>query len=594
MEDQTDTLSPSAIIIMNSFESDNNDISSSGHRRPEDRSRSFHKALSLRNVQVNARGGGEEGVLLPSQSQGRTEYLGEKVGYYGGSNRSGGGGGNNFIDDNCISDDDDHEELTSLLTSSPPRQRIPAIPSRRKLQPLSITTPQEDDDYYAGDCNNSNSMIRIPSTRLPPIRGSLYDRYHRRQRFVHYYKWCGCCCNNHHCCACYDESSFRWVTCCCCRLLLLVFLLGGISFVATQLVWEESSSTVSSSQVKPHGGGAAAGTMIDDDILDLVSSPSSSTSSSSRIRGDYSTVQNMDDLLVLAAKVPIMCYDSTSTTTSATGNKNKIDNRRKKNADTIQDCPCAVLDSDDDAINSRTTPIPGTLPGWDETFERNKKLASLAQPLFFDTISDSPTDNLTLPPLPTTTTPNVVFLGDSIIERWYGTKLGKAESPDDIDENGKVFTELFHGSDSDNDSHAIRGLPLGIAGDQTPNLLWRLENGELPNVLQPHVFVLLIGTNDLSKDWCSAENVVVGIVRIVELLLEERPTATVLLHGLLPRTTDRDGYLNQGRTIGSGIRDWSSYFNHGRDEDGDSPNFWPEIQIINDELRGEFRASYVC
>ncbi|CAM9789241.1 unnamed protein product, partial [Sphacelaria rigidula] len=31
----------------------------------------------------------------------------------------------------------------------------------------------------------------------------------------------------------------------------------------------------------------------------------------------------------------------------------------------------------------------------------------------------------------------------------------------------------------------LGALNLGVAGDQTQHLLWRLQNGELPSVLKP-------------------------------------------------------------------------------------------------------------
>ena len=34
------------------------------------------------------------------------------------------------------------------------------------------------------------------------------------------------------------------------------------------------------------------------------------------------------------------------------------------------------------------------------------------------------------------------------------------------------------------------GINLGVAGDQTQHLLWRIQNGELPDVLQPEVCVV--------------------------------------------------------------------------------------------------------
>lgn len=36
----------------------------------------------------------------------------------------------------------------------------------------------------------------------------------------------------------------------------------------------------------------------------------------------------------------------------------------------------------------------------------------------------------------------------------------------------------------------LGALNLGVAGDQTQHLLWRMQNGELPDVLQPQVGTL--------------------------------------------------------------------------------------------------------
>ncbi|CAN0509242.1 unnamed protein product, partial [Ectocarpus sp. 8 AP-2014] len=33
----------------------------------------------------------------------------------------------------------------------------------------------------------------------------------------------------------------------------------------------------------------------------------------------------------------------------------------------------------------------------------------------------------------------------------------------------------------------LGSINLGVSGDQTQHLLWRLQNGELPDVLQPEV-----------------------------------------------------------------------------------------------------------
>jgi lysophospholipase L1-like esterase len=160
-------------------------------------------------------------------------------------------------------------------------------------------------------------------------------------------------------------------------------------------------------------------------------------------------------------------------------------------------------------------------------------------------------------------------------------------------ETAAIFTKLFQNdtvtATNDGQPHErIWGVALGIAGDQTPNLLWRLENGELPPRLNPKVFVVLIGTNDLSRDYCSAENVIVGIIRNVEQLLRERPDATVVLHGLLPRTFNEEGYLNKASSdVGNGGGYLNNYFHSNKiDEKTARPSLWQDIQVINEELQG--------
>jgi lysophospholipase L1-like esterase len=355
-------------------------------------------------------------------------------------------------------------------------------------------------------------------------------------------------------------------------MVLLLFVMSGlIYYMQQQIVWQGRGDGLVSQKQRPKQT-----IFQDDDIVNLANSRSS------RIRGDYSTVQGIQDLNALAAKVPVQCSE---------GNI---------------DCPCAAVherDNDESTINTRLDPIPGMLLRWDETHERNIQLANLQQvvppELLYEDLNHEPqgytasSQNNNTRTLSTAIAPNVVFLGDSITERWQGTKLGKVDSADMQDAH-KVFMELFQ---SDNmDAHPllsnatappIHGLPLGIAGDQTPNLLWRLQNGELPSTLHPNIFVVLIGTNDLSKDGCSAENVVVGVVRIVEWLLQEREDATILLHGLLPRTFEEDGTLNPGNG-----HNWGNFLHHRNDDDdgvedeASQHHFWPDIHVINDELQG--------
>jgi beta-glucosidase len=102
-----------------------------------------------------------------------------------------------------------------------------------------------------------------------------------------------------------------------------------------------------------------------------------------------------------------------------------------------------------------------------------------------------------------------VLLGDSITEGWKNN--GK-----------KVYAEAFE---------PLKSINLGIGGDRTQHVLWRLQNGEMEG-LTPKVCMLMIGTNN-GKD--SAEDVAAGVTAIIKELQKKSPTTKVLLLGIFPR-----------------------------------------------------------
>jgi lysophospholipase L1-like esterase len=73
---------------------------------------------------------------------------------------------------------------------------------------------------------------------------------------------------------------------------------------------------------------------------------------------------------------------------------------------------------------------------------------------------------------------------------------------------------------------------------QCGQLLYRLQNGELPEALGAKVFWILIGTNDLANH-CTVEAVVAGNIRVVQELQKKRPDATIVLNSILPRGAPR-------------------------------------------------------
>ena len=104
----------------------------------------------------------------------------------------------------------------------------------------------------------------------------------------------------------------------------------------------------------------------------------------------------------------------------------------------------------------------------------------------------------------------ILFVGDSITDGWRGS--GKA-----------VFQENYGKLDPYN---------IGIGGDRTQHVLWRLDRGEIDGI-SPKVAVVMIGTNNLGSN--TNEQIVAGVTKIVHELNEKLPTTHVLLLGIFPR-----------------------------------------------------------
>jgi len=131
---------------------------------------------------------------------------------------------------------------------------------------------------------------------------------------------------------------------------------------------------------------------------------------------------------------------------------------------------------------------------------------------------------------------DVVFIGENIVESWAGRSIGMKTLA--MEPVGKVFDSIFDKEDS---GGKYNGLPLGVAGDTAPNVLWRIQNGELPSYLNPKIFWLLVGTNDLAIKQCSEEVVLLGILRVIEEIQSLRPDAMIVVNSILPMTDDKKG-----------------------------------------------------
>lgn len=128
----------------------------------------------------------------------------------------------------------------------------------------------------------------------------------------------------------------------------------------------------------------------------------------------------------------------------------------------------------------------------------------------------------------------LVLLGDSITETWRGTSMckptGRARGVN------HVLRETL-GALSD-----VPPLVLGISGDQTQHLLWRLQNGELSPAMRADpnlVYVMLIGTNNLPRRFSPAA-VASGILAVSKYILGGT-SGRLLINAVLPRA-DGDNF----------------------------------------------------
>ena len=129
---------------------------------------------------------------------------------------------------------------------------------------------------------------------------------------------------------------------------------------------------------------------------------------------------------------------------------------------------------------------------------------------------------------------DVVFVGDSITHRW--------ERPDGGGE--KVWAEL---------KQKYTLLNLGIGGDGTQHVLWRMKYGELEGY-RTKLFVLMIGTNNRDRP----EQIAQGVKKILETLRAKHPEAKVLLHPIFPRgKTAQDGARKRNEAVNAIIRGYA-------------------------------------
>jgi len=106
---------------------------------------------------------------------------------------------------------------------------------------------------------------------------------------------------------------------------------------------------------------------------------------------------------------------------------------------------------------------------------------------------------------------DMVFIGGSQNQYWY-----------DDDKAFKPIWSNYYG--------ARRAVNLGIAGDNTAQILWRLDNYDFSHI-QPKAVVMLIGFNDRND---TSNRIAAGVTQVLGRVRSYLPTAKVLLVSLTP------------------------------------------------------------
>jgi len=120
----------------------------------------------------------------------------------------------------------------------------------------------------------------------------------------------------------------------------------------------------------------------------------------------------------------------------------------------------------------------------------------------------------------------------------YENKLAEAAKRGEEVELLFIGDSITHGWDTGlwEENFAKYGaFNLGIGGDRTEHVLWRIENGALKN-LSPKVTVLMIGTNNTGQaEGQPAAETIQGISAILDELNNRLPDTQVILHAIFPR-----------------------------------------------------------
>jgi len=114
---------------------------------------------------------------------------------------------------------------------------------------------------------------------------------------------------------------------------------------------------------------------------------------------------------------------------------------------------------------------------------------------------------------------DLVFLGDSITHGWERRE-------------GREVWKKYYGK--------RKAANLGIDGDQTQHIIWRIDNGNFDGI-KPQLIIIMIGTNNAKHN--TPGEVAEALEVIVTRLQAKLPESKLLLLGIFPRGVKADDEL---------------------------------------------------
>ena len=133
---------------------------------------------------------------------------------------------------------------------------------------------------------------------------------------------------------------------------------------------------------------------------------------------------------------------------------------------------------------------------------------------------------------------DLLYIGDSIVQHW--------------DAQGRAIWERYYVKRN--------AVNLGISGDRTEHVLWRLEHGNIDGI-SPKLAIVMIGQNN--GPYNTGEEIGAGVTAIVQKLREKLPATKILLLAIFPRRekpTEERATLAKANKIASALADNRNIF----------------------------------